>query len=109
MRKDNFSYLQGHGSHTSPVSMDAWGGSEERFGQVYGPVTEQELRELHKNSNTVCKKGKAITVKDPEDPLVCETSRVPHFLNNRLTDGGEIVSLTCRPPFTPQVLISVRG
>jgi hypothetical protein len=24
----------------------------------------------------------------------------PHFLDNRLTDGGEVVSLTRRPPFT---------
>jgi hypothetical protein len=24
------------------------------------------------------------------------------FLDNRLTDGGEVVSLTRRPPFTPQ-------
>jgi hypothetical protein len=24
----------------------------------------------------------------------CETSRLPHFLDNLLTDGGEIVSLT---------------
>jgi hypothetical protein len=33
-------------------------------------------------------------------------------LDNRLTDGGEVVSLTRRPPFTPGrflVLISVRG
>jgi hypothetical protein len=29
-------------------------------------------------------------------------SSLPHFLNNRLTDGGEVVSLTGRPPFTPQ-------
>jgi hypothetical protein len=29
-------------------------------------------------------------------------SRLPHFLENRLTDGGEVVSLTRRPPFTPQ-------
>jgi hypothetical protein len=34
--------------------------------------------------------------------LGCETSRLPHFLDNRLTDGGEVVSLTRRPPFTPQ-------
>jgi hypothetical protein len=44
---------------------------------------------------------------------VTETSRLPHFLDNRLTDGGEVVSLTRRPPFTPRgrflVLISVRG
>jgi hypothetical protein len=29
-------------------------------------------------------------------------SRLPHFLDNRLTDGGEVVSLTRRPPFIPQ-------
>jgi hypothetical protein len=28
-----------------------------------------------------------------------ETSRLPHFLDNRLTDGGEVISLMCRPPF----------
>jgi hypothetical protein len=35
-------------------------------------------------------------------PQGCETSRIPHFLDNRLIDGGEVVSLTRRPPFTPQ-------
>jgi hypothetical protein len=29
-------------------------------------------------------------------------SRLPHFLDNRLTDVGEVVSLTPRPPFTPR-------
>jgi hypothetical protein len=29
-----------------------------------------------------------------------ETSRLPHFLDNRLTDGGEAVGLTHRQPFT---------
>jgi hypothetical protein len=24
-------------------------------------------------------------------------SRLPHYLDNRLTDGGEVVSLICRP------------
>jgi hypothetical protein len=28
--------------------------------------------------------------------------RLPHFLDNRLTDGGEDVSLMRRPLFTPQ-------
>jgi hypothetical protein len=38
--------------------------------------------------------------------------RISHFLHNQLTDGHEVVSLTCRPRFTPHedilVLISVR-
>jgi hypothetical protein len=33
---------------------------------------------------------------------VCQTSRLSHFLENRLTDGGEVVSLTRRQPFTPR-------
>jgi hypothetical protein len=45
-------------------------------------------------------KGKAILVTGPEGPLGCDRSRFPHFLDNRLTDGGEALSL---------VLISVRG
>jgi hypothetical protein len=31
-----------------------------------------------------------------------EMSRLPHFLDNRLTDGGEVVSLTRQLPFTPR-------
>jgi hypothetical protein len=30
------------------------------------------------------------------------TRKFPHFLDSRLTDGGKAVSLTRRPPFTPQ-------
>jgi hypothetical protein len=33
-------------------------------------------------------------------PYSCETSRLPHFIDNWLTAGGEVVSLTRRPPFT---------
>jgi hypothetical protein len=29
-------------------------------------------------------------------------SRVPHYLDNQLTDGGEVVSLLCLLPFTTQ-------
>jgi hypothetical protein len=46
--------------------------------------------------------GKAIPVPGLEGPYGCETSRPPHFVDNRLTDGGEVVSLTRRPPFTAQ-------
>jgi hypothetical protein len=42
------------------------------------------------------------SVTDRRDPHGCETSRLPHFLDNRLVDGGEVVSLTRRPPFSPQ-------
>jgi hypothetical protein len=47
-------------------------------------------------------KGKAILVTGHEGPLCCETSRIPHFLDNRLTDSGKNPSLKRRPPFTPQ-------
>jgi hypothetical protein len=29
-------------------------------------------------------------------------SRLPHYLDNRLKDGGKVVSLALQPPFTPQ-------
>jgi hypothetical protein len=44
-------------------------------------------------------------------PYGCQTSRLPLFLDNRLTDGGEVVRLTHRPPFISRkflVLLSVR-
>jgi hypothetical protein len=44
---------------------------------------------------------KAIPLTGRGGPYGCETSRFPH-LDNQLTDGGEVVSLTRRPPFTPQ-------
>jgi hypothetical protein len=42
---------------------------------------------------------KAILVRGRGGPLVCETSRFPHYLENRLTDVGEVVSLKRRPRF----------
>jgi hypothetical protein len=45
-------------------------------------------------------KGTSIPIKGHGGPLSCETSRLPHFLDNRLTVGGEVVSLTRRQPFT---------
>jgi hypothetical protein len=47
-------------------------------------------------------KGKDIPVTGREGPKGCETSRLPHFLDSRLTDSDEVVSPTRRPPFTPQ-------
>jgi hypothetical protein len=39
-------------------------------------------------------KGKATPVTGRGGPSGCETSRFPYFLDNRLTGGGEVVSLT---------------
>jgi hypothetical protein len=59
------------------------------------------------------KVSKAIPVTGCGGPQGCETSRFPHFADNLLTDGGEVVKLTLLPYFTPTerilVLISVRG
>jgi hypothetical protein len=35
-------------------------------------------------------------------------SRLPHFLDNQLTDGGEVVSLTRWPLFTPRKIPGTR-
>jgi hypothetical protein len=48
------------------------------------------------------KKGKAIPVTGCGGPKGCETSRLPHFLDSRLTDDGEVVSLARRSPLTPR-------
>jgi hypothetical protein len=47
-------------------------------------------------------KSKAIPVTGHGGPYGCETSMLPHFLDSRFTDGGEVVSLTHRSPFTPR-------
>jgi hypothetical protein len=58
-------------------------------------------------------KRKTIPVTGGRGLQGCEMSRTPHFLDNRLREGGEVVRLTRRPRFTPQkhflVLISVRS
>jgi hypothetical protein len=38
-------------------------------------------------------KGKAIAVRGSGGPYGCDRSRLPYFLENRLIDGGEVVSL----------------
>jgi hypothetical protein len=51
------------------------------------------------------KGGKAVPVTGPEGPKGCERLMLPHFLGSRLTDGGEVVSLTHRPPFIPKEIL----
>jgi hypothetical protein len=45
------------------------------------------------NKNEINEKGKSIPATGHE------MSRLLHFVDNRLTDGGEVVSLTSRLPF----------
>jgi hypothetical protein len=44
---------------------------------------------------------KVIPVTGRGGPWGCERLRLPNLLDNRLTDGGKVVSLTRWPPFTP--------
>jgi hypothetical protein len=67
-------------------------------------------------AKSVSKSSKALPVTGRGGPLGCDMLRFPHFLDNRLIDGGKVVSPTHRPPFTPKnipriflILISVRG
>jgi hypothetical protein len=46
--------------------------------------------------------SKAISVPGLEGLYCCGMLRIPHCLDNRLTDGGKVVSPTHRPHFTPQ-------
>jgi hypothetical protein len=43
---------------------------------------------------------KGIPLTGREGPYGCQTSRLPHFLDNQFTDGGEVVSVTRRSGFT---------
>jgi hypothetical protein len=66
----------------------------------YQAISLQIKRNL--SIHTEKKKSKAILVIGRGAPRGCETSRLPHFLDSRLTDCGEVVSLTRRSPFTLQ-------
>jgi hypothetical protein len=70
------------------------------------PYTTVNVTNLHiKFTVTLVKlkkRGKAIPVAGRGGPHGCETSRLPYFLNNRLTDGGEAANLRRRPPYTPR-------
>jgi hypothetical protein len=58
------------------------------------------------NLKYVMVESKATPATDRRDPKVCETSKLPHFLCHRPTDGGEVVSLRSAPG-TFLLLISV--
>jgi hypothetical protein len=53
------------------------------------------------------KRGKAILVTGPGGSQGRETSRLQHFRENRLTDGGEVVYLMRQLPFTPRKIAGI--
>jgi hypothetical protein len=53
--------------------------------------TLPQIQQLYFACNS--EQGKAIPVTGRGGPQGCETLRLPHFLHNRLTDGGEVLSL----------------
>jgi hypothetical protein len=55
-----------------------------------------------KESYKLIIKGKAIPVMGRGDPYGCETSRLLHVLDNRFTDGGEVINLKHRSPYSPR-------
>jgi hypothetical protein len=75
-------------------SYTAW---EKYWSQLKGPMKRKRTCNLYQTSG----KSKAIPVTGHGGPQGCEKSRFPHFLDNQLTDGGKVVSLTRRPPFAP--------
>jgi hypothetical protein len=48
--------------------------------------------------------GQTIPVIGRGGPWICETSRIPHSVDNRLTDGGQVVSLMRQPLFAPKTI-----
>jgi hypothetical protein len=72
-------------NHSPPSKKTSPSSNVERLGEL--------KQHLHKDT----KKGKAVHVTGRGGPLGCKKSRLPHFLDIRLTDGGEGVSFTRRP------------
>jgi hypothetical protein len=66
---------------------------DEGSGTSFRNVTTGNVEDIRQT------KGKVFPSGGPEG---CGTSRLPHFLDNRPTDGSEVVSLTQRPPFIPR-------
>jgi hypothetical protein len=62
-----------------------------------------KLSHVHVYARIICvQKSKAIPETGRGGLQGCEMLRIPHCLENRLTDGGKFVSLKQRPRSTPQ-------
>jgi hypothetical protein len=60
-------------------------------------ATDARFEEVHSITRTTRCKSKAISVTGRGGLKGCKMLRIPHCLDNRLTDGGKIVSPTLRP------------
>jgi hypothetical protein len=65
-------------------------------------MDEKEVNKEERRERREKFKGKVIPVTGRGGPYGCETSRLPRLLDNRFTDGREVVSLTHQPRFTPR-------
>jgi hypothetical protein len=70
------------------------------YPSLFDPISAP--KPLNRCSLNLMAKRWSCPVTGREGPEGCETSRLPHFLDSQLTDGGEAVSLTRPPPFTPR-------
>jgi hypothetical protein len=61
--------------------------------------TVQLIQESTVRAKVIRVKGKPSPVTGRGGPYGCEMSRFPHFLDNRLTDGGKV----CQP-YAPKVI-----
>jgi hypothetical protein len=76
------------------------------LGFLYDPVRKRStsLNVYQSTRRHTGKKGKHLLVTIREGQYGCETSRLTHLLENWLTDGGKVVSLTRLPPFAPRMI-----
>jgi hypothetical protein len=70
---------------------------------------ERTRRGTSCKSKKLKKKGKTIPVTGLGGLYVCEMLRIAHCLDNRLTDGGKVLSFIIFTIFLLRVLIYVRG
>jgi hypothetical protein len=93
---DDYSHLSGNENNYVPCEVKTK--NMHKYKHVYININDETYTTL--------------SVTDRGGQYDCETTRLPHFPDNWFTDGGKVVNLTRRPPFTPErflVLISVRG
>jgi hypothetical protein len=69
---------------------------------MQNPKSSPGTDPLHSKLTLIDLDSEVIPVTGRRGLYGCETSRIPHFLDNRFTEGGEVVRLTRRPRLIPQ-------